>query len=122
MQINKPVKFLIGLITAWYAIYPVFIFINWWLMFKDELGGTADLSPLIDPFGLMFVLFSIHCATALFQFVLMAFYWTHIIKNKSASDTTRIIFGLGIFFMPFVTMPVYFWFHVWRERPSISFA
>ena len=118
MILNKPVKILIGLGTAWFAIYP-FLFFAVWLSMVLGMGflpqGAEGEFPLfMVPF---FAIFPLHCLTILLQFVLMAFYLVHVIKNTNASETVRIILGIGCFFLPFIAMPIYYYLYIWREEP-----
>jgi hypothetical protein len=77
--------------------------------------GAEDGFPLfMVPF---FAIFPLHCLTILLQFVLMAFYLVHVIKNTNASETVRIILGIGCFFLPFIAMPIYYYLYIWREEP-----
>ncbi len=118
MQINKTVKILVGLGTLWFSIYP-FLFFAVWLSMFTGMGVSFD-APVQEPSALMFPFFAIfplHCFTMLLQFVLMAFYLIHVIKNTKASETVRIILGLGCFFMPFIAMPIYYYIYIWLETP-----
>jgi len=49
-------------------------------------------------------------------------FFAHIIKNTTASDTTRIVLAIGLVFMPYVAMPVYYLLHVWPEQAEVSNA
>jgi hypothetical protein len=46
----------------------------------------------------------------------MIFYIVHIVKNREGSEVLRILCGLGVYFLPFVAMPVYFFVYVWPEE------
>jgi hypothetical protein len=54
------------------------------------------------------------------QIALQVFYWSHIILNKTASDVGKILFGLGCFMFPWLTMPIYFFMYVLPEPPGAS--
>ncbi len=119
MQLNKPMKILVGLATLWLAIYP-FLFFAVWLFMAMGMGFFSTTSSGSEPPFFMFPFFAIfplHCFTILLQFVLMAFYLIHVIKNTKASETVRIILGVGCFFMPFIAMPIYFYIYIWLETP-----
>jgi hypothetical protein len=76
--------------------------------------------PLHYPFSIFSafdLIFPVHCLTAIIQLVLMGFYLFHIIKNTLISDILRVIFGVSTFFMPFIAMPVYYYFFIWRNSP-----
>ena len=33
------------------------------------------------------------------------------------NKTAKVLVGLGIFFLPFIAMPVYFYIYIWLETP-----
>ncbi|MBN1303075.1 MAG: hypothetical protein JXA13_01470 [Anaerolineales bacterium] len=122
MQLNKPVKVLIGLATLWFVLYP-FLFLIVWL----TMAAGLSLGPLLaDAAGMEVPLFSmvpfmavfpLHLCTICIQFALLAFYLAHVIKNTEADETVRIILGIGNFYMPFLSMPVYYYAFIWRDTP-----
>ncbi len=112
MTLNKTAKTAVGLGTLWVLIYPV-LFIGF--MFLSMMAFERADSPLpFDSFGLIFPL---HCLTAIIMLGLIGFYLTHIIKNTGASETARIILGIGVFFMPYIAMPFYYYLYIWRAEP-----
>lgn len=115
MTLNKTAKTAVGIGTLWILIYPVlfigFMFLIPFSMMEFDRFGSA--SPF-DSFGLIFPL---HCLTGIIMLGLIGFYLTHIIKNTGASETARIILGIGIFFMPYIAMPFYFYLYIWRPEP-----
>lgn len=119
MQLGKPVKILVGLGTLWLSVYPL-LFLAVWLFMALGMGLLANIPSQTEPPFFMFPFFAIfplHCFTILLQFVLMAFYLIHVIKNTTAAETVKIILGVGCFFMPFIAMPVYFYIYIWLETP-----
>ncbi|NJN79150.1 MAG: hypothetical protein HC797_00995 [Anaerolineales bacterium] len=120
MQLNKLTIILVGLSTLWFALYP-FLFIAVWLFMASGMifGFASSQSETDAPFFMFpfFAIFPLHIFTILLQFVLMAFYLIHVIKNTKASETVRIILALGCFFMPFIAMPIYFYIYIWLETP-----
>ncbi len=125
MILSKQVKVLIGIGTAWLVIFPVVFIIAWMLMsigmmaipvlLRDRFS-PAVLLLLIIPFVFIFVL---EFATIALQMFLLVFYLIHIIKNTVASESLRMIFGVGNFFMPFVSMPIYYCLFIWLDRPPV---
>lgn len=112
MALNKTAKTGVGLGTLWTMFYPVLFF---GFMFLSMMAFERADRPLpFDSFGLIFPL---HCFTGIVMLGLIAFYLTHIIKNTEASETARIILGMGIFFMPYIAMPFYFYLYIWRTEP-----
>jgi hypothetical protein len=49
--------------------------------------------------------------------VLLPFYLIRVIKNTTASETVRIILGVGMFFAGFIAMPTYYYLYIWRDQP-----
>jgi hypothetical protein len=122
MKLNKPVKILIGLVTAWNAIYPLLFFAVWLMMFLGmfvSVGLSSATANEPSPAFIMpfFAIFPLHCLTILLHFVLLPFYLIHVIKNTTASETVRIILGVGMFFAGFIAMPIYYYLYIWREQP-----
>lgn len=119
MQLNKPLKILVGLGTLWLSIYPL-LFLAVWLFMAMGMGFFVNApSQTEPPFFILpfFAIFPLHCLTILLQFVLMAFYLIHVIKNTKADETVKIILGVGCFFIPFIAMPVYFYVYIWLDTP-----
>ena len=118
MKLNKPVKILVGLATLWFAIYPFLFFAVWLLMFGGILvsaeSSSSDFPLAVIPF---LAIFPLHFCTIFLSFILMAFYLVHVIKNTTGHETIRIILALGNFFMPFLSMPIYFYLFIWLENP-----
>jgi hypothetical protein len=121
--LSKPIKILLGIGTAWLAVFPAFFVAAWMLMsigmmavpfiLRDRFSPAALLLFII-PFAFIFVL---EFATIALQMFLLVFYLIHIIKNTVASESLRIIFGVGNFFMPFISMPIYYYLFIWLDRP-----
>ena len=64
MQMNKPVKVVVGLATAWTLVYPMLFMAVWFSSFfgmvlmTEEIAGTMLESVI--PFGFM-AIFPLHC-------------------------------------------------------------
>lgn len=116
MKLSKPIQILVGLGTAWLIIYPILFVAIWLAMFGvGFMAQNQDVQPSF--MALFFAVFPLHCLTIALQLVLQVFYLIHVIKNTIASETIRIILGVGIFFLPFIAMPVYYYLFIWRDRP-----
>ncbi len=127
MKISKPIKVLIGAITAVVALFPfvigpammiLFVFVAPGFPFFDYRGGTnpEDMARIMPMFFLFFFL-TIMCFSV-FQLALQVFYLALVIKNKQLTDVSRVLFALAVFFMPFVAMPLYFVAYFWSDRPQ----
>jgi outer membrane protein assembly factor BamB len=114
MKLDRPVKLLVGGGTVWIILYPL-LFVVIWL---STVAGVVFSEPVQSPFSLFSafdLIFPVHCLTAILQFALIGFYLFHIIKNTQASDAVRVIFGVGMFFMSILAMPIYYYFFIWRD-------
>jgi len=116
MKLDKSIKILIGGGTFWLFFYPLLFIVIWFLAIPGFMFSPSSDSSF-SMFSIFDLIFPVHCLTAIIQIVLMGFYLFHIIKNTLVSDTIRVIFGVGIFFMPFIAMPVYYYFFVWKDTP-----
>lgn len=117
MKLSHNQKLAVGAATLWIVLYP-FVFIAAWLAIFAGLVLSASTrqQPPFAFLGILLCFMPIHFLTIGLDFVLMAFYWAHIIKNTSVSDALRIIFGITIFWFGYFAMPIYFYFFVWREE------
>ena len=82
-------------------------------------GGEAilNLRVLFTRLSAFELLLPIHFCSLFLEVGLFIFYLVHTIKNKNASDSLRIVLGLGHLFLPFVAMPIYYYLYIWRENP-----
>ncbi len=130
MKLNMPLKILIGLATAWVMIYPLLLFVSWF-MIPLSFGFTAERNG--NPpyfFFVFFMLFMfISIGSTFLQALLQAFYISHIILNKTGSDVARVILGIFNYIFPFLAMPIYFFIYIlpisppdWAQAPAIRQA
>jgi outer membrane protein assembly factor BamB len=114
MSTTNTIKWLVGAATAWLLAYPAFFIIIWLLSFRSMFLGSTDF-PFAEP--LFSYLFPLHCLTAILQFVLLAFYLIHIIRNPTISEAWKVAFALSIFVLSFIGMPAYYYLFIWRDHP-----
>lgn len=119
MRISKPIKILLGLLTAFLAIGPFIGMIAWFsfmFMAIDAVEYQAAPEAVVIPaVFLPFFLFII--CTSFLQIGLTAFYLTHVILNKTGNDVIRVLLGLSVFFFPYLAMPVYYFIYVLPNNP-----
>lgn len=120
LALSRNQKLIVGAATLWMLVYPLF-FILMWFVTVAGIAMTAAVreEPPVALFGIFFCVMPFHILTIVLSFVLMAFYWAHIIKNAETSDALRIIFGIGIFLFGYLAMPIYFVFFIWRDEIPI---
>jgi hypothetical protein len=123
MKLGRGVRLTIGGLTLFLAVSPFlfmgFIFLMLFGMlagvFIAESGGEPPMFMVGFPFLFMFVIFPLQFVYIFLQFGLQVFYFIHLLKNTAAPEAARILLGLGIFFMPFLAMPIYYLMYIWRE-------
>lgn len=118
MKLSKPVKILIGAGTGIYALFPLFLFFIW-LLAVFTILVTSNYQG--EPSPIFFVLFSLMfpaiCLVNLLHLALVSFYITHMIKNNTANETLRVLLALGLFFLPWLAMPVYLLIYILPSQP-----
>lgn len=127
MNISKPVKILIGVLTVFAVLFPFFIMPVFMMFFMFSSGfpffdpqsvpNPNDIEAML-PF--MFVFYPLMMCFSVVQLGLQIFYIIHEIKNKALTDTFRILFAIGTFFLPYVAMPIYFFVYLWKDNPQES--
>ncbi|MCI0477826.1 MAG: hypothetical protein L0Y55_16415 [Anaerolineales bacterium] len=117
MKLTRNQKYVVGASTLWMLAYPLLFVVMWFAMVASMFVAiNARNEPPFAFFGLFMCIMPFHFLTIGISLALMAFYWAHIIKNVTTSDTLRIIFGIGIFMFGYIAMPIYFYFFVWRDE------
>jgi hypothetical protein len=125
MNISKPVKILIGVLTVFAVLFPFFIMPVFMMFFMFSSGfpffdpqsvpNPNDIEAML-PF--MFVFYPLMMCFSVVQLGLQIFYIIHEIKNKALTDTFRILFAIGTFLLPYVAMPIYFFVYLWKDNPQ----
>jgi hypothetical protein len=114
MQISRGFKILIGIGTLLVAAYPLlFIAFAFVPIFMAAMADSQGLDPGFA--AVFFLIFPLMFLIMFAQLGLMIFYIVHIVKNREGSEVLRILCGLGVYFLPFVAMPVYFFVYIWPE-------
>ncbi len=119
MRLSKPVKVIIGVLTAWELIAP-FLYLALWFFFIGSIFYSAEKNTLpedyIFPTFFLPFMFLIFCNSFL-QLGLQYFYLSHIILNKTANDIIRVVLGISIFIFSPIAMPIYYFIFIWLEKP-----
>lgn len=126
MNINKPTKILVGVLTALEVLFPFIILPGLMMLlmfgsFFPLFDSPAAMRPetLFRSFMPVMMVFypTMMCFTVV-QFGLQIFYIIHEIKNKALADNHRILFAIGTFFLPHITMPIYYIAYLWKDVSS----
>ena len=122
MKLNRTWKIIIGLASLWVICYP-FVFVAFMFAMVGSIAFAAGTrnepssSAMLPFFSFFFIVFPLIFLSSFLQLGLSGFYLAHIIKNKTANDVLRIIFGVGAFYMPFLAMPFYYFVYIWPASP-----
>lgn len=114
MNVSKPVKWVVGIATAWSVLNPIIFIALVFVLPWDWI--VVDPAVFMNSTGVQIGL-GLLGLTIVNQLVLMVFYLVHVVKNSAAEESVRIVLGLGFFFMTVVAMPVYYYLYVWRDVP-----
>jgi hypothetical protein len=125
MKISKAVKILVGVLTLLVVLIP-FVIMPAVMMFMVFGSGFTFLDPQSVPspydvealLPVMMVFYPLMMCYSFGQMGLQVFYVIHEIKNMAMTDTFRILFVIGTFFLPYIAMPIYFIAYLWKDRPQ----
>lgn len=109
-------KLLLGLATIWPLIYlALFLTAIFSIALIYNISGAgAEFMPE-PPLLAIALIVVIHLVTALGIMGLTVFYIINIIKNDSVPGNKKAPWMIGLFFAGFIVMPIYWYFHIWRE-------
>ena len=80
--------------------------------------GSTNVDDLLGLYKNIFIAtIPLGCIVITVIFGLLAFYVTHAIKNRDASDAIRLIFMLAIFYFPYIGMPFYYVVFILKPKP-----
>lgn len=118
MKISLPGKIIIGILTAWVVLTPL-LFFGLWFFFIFAIAassGPTSQNPNVVPLFISPILFLVIC-TSFLHIGLQAFYIVHIVLNKTGSEVIRAVLGVGMIFLAFLAMPVYYFIYVLPANP-----
>lgn len=126
MNISKPTKILIGVLTAFAVLFPFLImpvfamffmlYIGFPIFSSQSIPNPNDIEAML-PF--MFVFYPLMMCFSFVQLGLQIFYIIHEIKNKALTDTFRILFAIGTFFCRILPCPFIFSLTCGKTTPKI---
>lgn len=120
MNLSKTQKILLGIATLWVSIVPFVAMLGWFAVailgiIQAETTHNADDPILIWVAAPIF--FGIFFCSMVLYIPLLVFYIIHLIRNRNSSDTLRMVMGVGLWLLPFVAMPVYFFTCIFPPAP-----
>ncbi len=120
MTLNKSSKIILGILT----FLPLIVGVG------SVIFGIVQMISLFlseDPtMPMMFLSYLGHMIPYLFFFFLIylglgIFYLVHIIQNKSLDSEKKFLWIVVLFVLNTITMPVYWFVHIWKDEPSSDF-
>ena len=121
MTLTKPIKILVGVLTLLIIVVPFLLIpLVWGFSMLTGLVLAAQPERVEVPLMVVVMFFAmpLFMLYPFVQLALQVFYIIHEVKNKFLTDTPRILFILGSYFMPFIALPLYFVMHIWRDGPK----
>lgn len=121
MKLSKNMKIVLGIFTfldAFYPFFPALIMPVFLFSFISSIETNTMKNPEPMIFGLFMAFFFLIMFFSLLNLVLDIVYIVFIIKNKKITDLSQILFVLGTFFLPYITMPLYFILYFWKDKPE----
>jgi hypothetical protein len=119
MRISKPIKILLGLLTAWVALLPLIFIAVWFSTMFLIIGSVEYLTApenIVVPV-IFFPTFILIMCSSFLQLGLTAFYLAHVILNKTGNDILRVVLGIFVFIFPYIAMPVYYFIYILPKYP-----
>ena len=117
-QPSKVHRLLIGFITAWVLFYLTAISLASIVIFILSINGLAS------GFDLAFNLYNrsmpISMPTFILYILLIFYYLLHAAKSSAHSKKERELYIIGLLFLPFFVMPVYYLRFIRIERSNFS--
>ncbi len=109
-NIKKPIKIIIGLLTAWPILYLLFF-----ICALFSISGEAKVNILHNSFNTFFML---HLFTILLGWSLIGFYIWFLFKSDRVPQEKKSLWGIVLFMGNMFAFPFFFFIYVWPEKPS----
>ncbi|SHJ79469.1 hypothetical protein SAMN02745165_03204 [Malonomonas rubra DSM 5091] len=109
-NLKKPIKIIIGLLTAWPIIYFIFFMFAMFSV-SDESKGNI-LHNNFDTF------FNLHLITILMGWALIGFYIWFLFKSDRVPQEKKSLWGIVLFMGNVLAFPFFFFIYVWPEKAS----
>lgn len=114
---SKSTKIILAVLTAWPVVY-MFTFMGFVIYFFVTVA-IKNQPPEPNHFPSVFAVLGIlHVLTILEIFGLMIFYLVHLFKYSIISQDKKIIWLLVLIFAGILSMPIYWYFYIWRKQPA----
>jgi hypothetical protein len=117
MILSRPIKIVVGVLTAWPVLY-IFLFFAFiagtmfWMSRSASGGGPHSSGPPVA----FLLLFAAHFATILLMFGLIAFYIVFLFKTDRVPQDKKALWAAVLFLGNMLAMPVFFYLYVWPDE------
>lgn len=105
MTISRSLKPVLAVAVVW----PILYFVAFMML----IATRAFANPAVMP-----ILFMVHAATALTMLGTLALSIVHAVQSKTLTNEWRIVWCVLLLFGALITVPIYFFMHVWPEPSS----
>ena len=118
-QPSKPLIMLIGLITAWVILYELGFFITFTSIFILDVQNGSTVG--MDFINRMYYgdNITLGMTTFFLSILLWIYYFFHIIKSPVITTKQRNLYVLGLLFLPYIAMPLYYFRFVKGKRETL---
>jgi hypothetical protein len=116
VSLSRPVKLLIGFLTAWPFLYMLVFFVVVATSMLWMTRTPADGSHSSGPPAAFLVLFAAHLLTMVLMVGLIAFYIVYLFKTDRVSQDKKALWAAVLFLGNMLAMPVFFVLYVWPDE------
>lgn len=115
MQLSRPVKILVGVLTLWPMVYILLFmaFVFGSMIWTARAHGGEHSAGLPVAFLLVF---AAHFGTMLLMFGLTAFYIVYLFKTDRVPQDKKALWAAVLFLGNMIAMPVFFYLYIWPEQ------
>lgn len=118
-KLNKALKIVVQIGTLVLVVgYGLSFILSLVTMITYFIQGFGNMSEKLMTGAFPF-LWTLASSVTFVYLGLLVFYFVHIIKNTAASSVARVIFGIGIYAMPLIAMPIYYWTYLRCKPPPL---
>lgn len=120
MRINRTLKILLGIGTAWYILSPflggMIYAVSILALITSGGSGSSD-PPLLFLLGLFFFILTLFVNIPV-RYLVQGYYLVHVVHNDAGNQAWRTISILGLAFLPFLMAPVYYFIYILPDQPA----
>jgi len=120
MELCKRSKIALGIASLLEVAFPLLIALLYMLVFflmpvMMAFNHRSEGAVFMFFFIGMMIFFFVMMFFSIFQIIMKILYLIIVIRDKQSTDLIRILFVLGTFYVPYITMPLYYVLFFLRE-------